>query len=99
MAFTIKIEPEAKQDIQNGITWYNQQKSGLGSKFHSSIKAHLVTLRTTPFHQIRYDHVHCLPLKKFPYMIHYTVDEENQKVIVHGVFNTARNPKIWKTRK
>jgi len=27
MRFKIKIEPEAKEDIQRGILWYNKQKA------------------------------------------------------------------------
>lgn len=95
MVFTIKIEPEAELDIQEGISWYNKQQSGLGRKFHTSIKAHLEKLKTNPFYQIRYDKVHCLPLKKYPYMIHFTIDEKNQRLIVHAIFNTARDTKIW----
>lgn len=38
MSFTIKVEPEAKSDIQEGIDWYNRQKPGLGKKFHSAVK-------------------------------------------------------------
>ncbi len=43
MAFKIKIEPEAHQDIQQGIDWYNEQQSGLGRKFHAEVKASIVT--------------------------------------------------------
>ena len=38
MIFTIKTEPEAHQDIQEGINWYNKQQSGLGRKFHTQVK-------------------------------------------------------------
>jgi len=99
MKFTIKIEPEAKLDIQDGIDWYNDQQSGLGKNFHTSVKAHLKKLQINPFYQVRYNKVHCLPLKKYPYMIHFTIDKENQRVIVHAILNTSRNPKIWKDRK
>ena len=66
MPFTIKIEPEAEQNIQKGIDWYNEQIPGLGREFHAAIKAQLKKLKTNPFFQIRYDNVHCLPLKNLP---------------------------------
>ena len=99
MAFILKIEPEVELDIQERISWYNKQQAGLGRTFHASVKAYLKKLTANPFYQIRYDGVHCLPLKKYPYMIHFTIDEKNQRVIVHAVFNTARDPKAWKNRK
>lgn len=99
MSFSIKIEPEAEQDIQEAINWYNKQQTGLGSAFHSSVKTHIKKLITNPFYQVRYDKVRCLPLRIYPFMIHFTVDSENQRIIIHAVLNTSRNPKIWKNRK
>lgn len=63
MVYTIKIEPEAKLDIQEGIDWYNKKESGLGRSFHVAVKAHLKRLATNPFSQVRYENTRCLPLK------------------------------------
>jgi hypothetical protein len=32
-------------------------------------------------------------------MIHYTMNEDEKIIVVRAVFNTNRNPKIWKDRK
>jgi hypothetical protein len=96
MVFKIKIETEAYDDIQEGIVWYNQQKAGLGIKFHKEVKEFLEVLKTNPFFQIRYKNTRCLPLKKFPFMIHFTIDEENSIVTIRAIFHTSQNPKIWK---
>ncbi|MEQ6120503.1 type II toxin-antitoxin system RelE/ParE family toxin [Reichenbachiella sp. MALMAid0571] len=98
MAYKIKAEPEAHDDIQEGIDWYNEQKPGLGRKFHAEVKTYFKKLKTNPFFQVRYDDVHCLPIKKYPYMIHFTIDEENKIVTVKAVFNTSKDPKKWKKR-
>ena len=97
-AFKIKIEPEALLDIQEGIDWYNRQQSGLGRRFHTEIKASFKKLENYPFYQIRYDDVRCYVLQEFPYMIHYTVDEENKRIIVRAVFGTPRDPDLWNER-
>ncbi len=99
MRFRIKIEPEAHQDIQEGIDWYNEQQPELGRKFHSEVKVFIEKLKINPFFQVRYNDVRCLPLKQYPYMLHYTVDKENKVVTIRGVFKTSRAPKIWKSRK
>jgi plasmid stabilization system protein ParE len=99
MAFKIKIEPEARLDIQEAIFWYNKQQKGLGKKFHKAVLTHFDSLTKNPHFEIRYDNVLCLPLKKFPYMVHFTVDEVQQIVTVRAVFHTALNPKEWKGRK
>ena len=98
MAFTIKIEPEARNDIQEAIDWYNEQQTGLGRVFHAVVKDHIITLQKNPYYQVRYDDVHCLQLKNFPYMIHFTINESGQQVKIHGVFNTFRDPGVWKER-
>ncbi len=99
MSYKIKIEPEVYEDIQEGVTWHNQQETGLGNRLHSVIKAAFEKLKTNPYFQIRYDNVRCFPLQKFPYMIHYTLDEERQIIIIRAVFHTAQSPEQWVRRK
>jgi len=90
-----KINPQAKIDIQEQIHYYNDQKKGLGKRFHNDVKATFKAIRKTPFYQIRYKEVRCLPLKKFPAMVHYTVDENINTITIRAVFHTAQNPKKW----
>lgn len=98
MAFKIKIEPEARLDIQEAITWYNKQQKGLGKKFHTAVTSHIDSLAKNPHFEIRYDNVHCLPLKKYPFMIHFTINEPKNLVTVRAVFHTSLNPNNWKIR-
>ncbi|MCB0431353.1 MAG: type II toxin-antitoxin system RelE/ParE family toxin [Flavobacteriales bacterium] len=99
MSFKIKIEQDAHSDIQHAIDWYNQQQPGLGRKFHAQVKTSFSKLRTNPFFQIRYENIHCLPLKKFPFMVHFTIDEKGREVTVLAIFHTSLNPEGWKKRK
>ncbi len=99
MAFTLVIDPRAIRDIQEAIDYYDEQQAGLGKRFEAVLNKHLLTLAKTPLFHIRYDDVRCLPVKKFPYMVHFTVDETQQVVTVRAVFHTSRDPKNWKKRK
>lgn len=96
--FKIKINASAKNDIQEGIKWYNLKVDGLGRNFHQEVKEAFEAIRSVKFFQIRYDEVRCLPLKKYPYMIHYSVDEVNRQIVIRAVFNTYRDPNIWKRK-
>lgn len=49
-----------------------------------------------PFYEIRYDNIRCLPLKTFPYTIHFSINEADRVVIVRAVFQTSLNPQIWR---
>ncbi|MDT0642936.1 hypothetical protein RM553_08845 [Zunongwangia sp. F363] len=93
--FLIKIEPEVINDIQEGINWYNKQQQGLGRLFYAEVRTTFNSIRINPYYQIRYDKVRCLPLKKFPYMVHFSLSEKEDLIIIRGVFNTADSPKKW----
>jgi toxin ParE1/3/4 len=98
MAFHIKIDADALSDIQYAIDWYNQPQSGLGRKFLAEVKTSINSLKVNPYYQVRYDEVRCLPLKKYPYMIHFTVDPSTKVVVIRAVFNTYLDPETWKKR-
>ena len=92
MKVKIFIQVEAMEDIQQGIDYYNEQQKGLGKKFHTQIKNTFKELKTSPFFQIRYDDVRCLLVKKFPYLIHYVLDEKKKSVTIYRLRHTSMNP-------
>jgi len=94
MDLEVYIEPEAHQDIQQGVDWYNQQVEDLGYKFYDEIENTLNLIQSNPYFQIRYDQVRCIPLKKFPYMIHFTVHESDQIIIIQSILHTSRGHKL-----
>lgn len=98
MAYSIVIEHVALQDIQQGIDYYDDQQIGFGEKFEATINKHLNAIQKNPFFQVRYDNVHCLPVKKYPYMIHFTINEYSKTVIVRAVFHTSLDPEKWTER-
>ena len=99
MKFKVLYNPEGYIDIQESVDWYNEQQPGLGRKFYSVLKNQLRKLEKSALQfSIRYDEVRCMPLKKFPFMIHYRIDKENETVYVEAVFHTHRNPKILTQR-
>jgi hypothetical protein len=98
MKFTIRIEPEALQDIQDAIDWYELQQKDLGVKFYFYLEHSMRKLESDPYFQVRYSTIRCLPLAKYPFMIHYSIDESNGIIFIRAVFNTSINPQKWKSR-
>lgn len=99
MTFRIVIDEDVRTDIQESIDWYNEQKQGLGKQFFTQVNTTINRLKSNPFFQIRYDNVRCLPIERFPFMLHFTVDESQKSVVIHAVFHTSRDPENWHTRK
>jgi toxin ParE1/3/4 len=79
-------------DIQQGMEYYDSLQNGLGIRFYNSVNDAITLIERNPHFQKRYDEIHCLPLKKFPYMLHFSIYPENQIIKVHGVINTSMNP-------
>ena len=92
MKFKIVIEPRAIFDIQDAVDYYDSRQKGLGEYFYDTLNVHIESLKINPFFQIKYKDYHSLPIKKFPYIILYFLDEEKETVFILSVFNTSLNP-------
>lgn len=98
--YTIKINKNALKDIQAATDWYNIQSSGLGTRFQNKVKVHINSLKSSPLlYRVRYSDVCCLLIDKFPFLIHYTVNESINLVEIFAVIHTSRNPKIWEIKR
>lgn len=97
--FHLDIEPEALDDIQNAIDYYDDKVAGLGKKSYDILEEHVELLRKNHHSfAINYDDIRVLPIKKFPYAIHYRVLSEQKIVSIKAVFCTYENPFKWKDR-
>ena len=95
MRFELTLNKKAINDIQKVKEYYNKQSDGLGLKFENALDQYLSTLETNPDFKIRYDNVRCLPIKKFPYMVHFSVNSQKRIIKIHAVLHTSRNPELW----
>ncbi|MCF6170294.1 MAG: hypothetical protein L3J66_04870 [Bacteroidales bacterium] len=43
---------------------------------------------------IRYKEIRCVLIKKFPYQVHFYINDESSALEVLAVISTSRNPKI-----
>ena len=96
MAFELIVDPRALQDIQTAIDYYDDKQEGLGKRFDIELDEYLLLLEVNPYFQIRYDHIHCLPLRTFPYMIHFEIDNKKLVVTVVAVLFTDVSTEKWK---
>lgn len=97
--YKVKIEPEALADIQEITDWYNKALAGLGKRFQKMAIKQIDSLSKDPHvYAIRYKEIRCMIIKKFPYMAHFYINDENNAVEVLAVISTDRNPKIWQEK-
>lgn len=98
MAYLLLVELAAIRDIQDAISYYDEQVTGLGKQIEEYLSQSFESIKKSPHFQLRYDEVHCLALRKFPFMVHYTISEKEQIVIIRAVFHTSLDPKKWSKR-
>lgn len=92
MIYKAIIEPRAIFDIQEAIDYYDFKQIGLGEYFYKILDQHIETISKNPFFQIRYKDYHAFPIKKFPFLILYYIDDEKKTINIMSIFNTALNP-------
>lgn len=91
--YFVLIEDRAANDIQDHMDYYDGQLLNLGEKFKSALDKELSALAKNPFYQIRYNSIRCKPIKNWPFLIHFQVDESQKIVYVFAVINTNKDPK------
>ncbi len=97
--YKVIILPLAKEDIKEAALWYNKQQAGLGKRFTAVVREKVHFIRQNPNAvNIRYNTVRTAVLDVFPFMVHYTVDEDKKTIIISAVLHTSRNPDMWKKR-
>lgn len=97
MRFHLKIDTDALNDIQETFEWYEMQLKGLGLRYKTQTKKQINSLKKDPYlFSIKYNEIRCRKIEKFPFLIHYLINENTKTVTVFAIFHTSRNPEIWK---
>jgi hypothetical protein len=66
---------------------------GLGKRFTGQVQLVLKPIKINPhFAYIRYEDVCCAQVPKFPYLVHYTIDEDSRTVLIAAVYSTHQQP-------
>ena len=91
MKYNVVFQPRAVIEIQNSIDYYDNKQLGLGEEFYNEIFEYIETIILNPFYKIHSENIRILPLKKFPFVIFYQIDEIERKVFIEAVFHTSPN--------
>jgi plasmid stabilization system protein ParE len=99
MVYSVSIAEAAENDIREAFLWYEAQQENLGDLFEDFVSKALDSIRSNPLKaQVRHGDTRIFFLKKFPYGIHFRVDEIEKSILIVAVFHTSRDSKKWKVR-
>jgi hypothetical protein len=97
MEWKIEMDEDAYREIEDAADYYFQKNPALADRIGSEISKALRSISINPFFAIRYGNIRCLPLRSFPYMIHFKVDQNTKTVSVLGCIHTSLDPdKNWR---
>jgi hypothetical protein len=89
--YTALYLDDVRNDILNAKQWYAKQQDGLGERFVLFVKEAVTSILKMPSaFAIRYRNVRIAHTKKFPYNIHFFIDEEKKQIIFIGVIHQKR---------
>lgn len=94
---TLRFRPEAEDEYLQAVSWYEDQREGLGHEFIQAVESTLDFIEENPemYPVIRGELRRAL-LRRFPFALLYRVRE--QDIIVAGVVHLRRNPTNWSRR-
>jgi plasmid stabilization system protein ParE len=94
--YDVIILPEAENDLLESADYYLKISEKVSKAFLIEVDQKLEILSTNPSaFQIRYRDYHTIPLSKFPFLIHYFLDENAGRVEVLAILHTSRNSDNW----
>ncbi|MFN5648057.1 MAG: type II toxin-antitoxin system RelE/ParE family toxin [Sphingobacteriales bacterium] len=93
--YAIIFSPVTFDDIEKACEYYEKKQTGLGKRFATQLQLTLNTIKSNPFFAtVRYDDIRCAGIKKFPYLVHYHINEDEQLVTILSVYSTYKLP-LW----
>jgi len=94
MVYTYLFNEEAQIEYETSLEWYAERSLKAATSFVVEVDKTLILICTYPNRwKNSYKNFHELQLKKYPFTIIYTVEEEKNLVIVSSVFHHKRNPR------
>ena len=86
---------DALQDMESAKKWYEKQQTGLGKRMVADVRQSISELRQNPFiGSVKYWEIRTISCTKFPYALHYSIDDLKGEVIIISIFHLHRKP-FW----
>ena len=91
--YQITFHPLAEKEYLESVSWYEENRTGLGLQYIQTLEKTLNTIETNPYlYQVKKQVYREAMLKIFPYIIVYKIYPKQKRVNVLSIFHTSRNP-------
>ena len=94
MTFKVIVSPLAQKNIEDSIDYYAERSVDAPKKFLNDVNEAYRVLSISPYYKIIYNSFRALPLKKFPFLLMYIINNENE-VLIKACFHTSKSTKKY----
>jgi toxin ParE1/3/4 len=96
---TFDFHPEARAEFHDAAHWYEDRSIFAGDRFLIAVRSAVNSILADP---LRYqpvgDGIRVFRLKRYPFRLYYTFDDEAQCVCIYAVMHEKRRPDYWRHR-
>ena len=93
MSFNYTLLEPAQEEYESSLKWYVVRGEQSAENFIKAVDVALALICNYPTRwRNKYKNFYELGVKKYPYIIIYTIDDQNKLIIVHSIFHHKRNP-------
>ena len=93
MGYSYILLEAAQEEYESSVRWYIIRSEQSAVNFISAIDVTLESICDYPTRwRNKYKNFFELGVKKYPFTIIYTIDNQNKLIIVHSIFHHKRNP-------
>jgi len=92
MIYKIVVTPDAIENIDNAVYYYKKEVSAHVAKlFIDDYKKTCKDIQKTKYFQFFFENFRGKPMKKFPFIVFYTIDEGLKIIVIKAVFHTSQD--------
>lgn len=92
MTYKIVVTPDAILDIDNAINYYQEKVSKkVANLFLKDYKESYKVIKKTKYFKVFFENFRGMPMKNFPYIIFYTIEENLKIIIIKAIFHTSQD--------
>lgn len=97
MAYKVRFSNISRENLDRAIEHNSKARSGYGNLLFKEFRSRLRFIKENPYAcPIRYEDVRIKPLSRFPYTIHYFIEEGRKTIVILQFSHAAENPEKWK---
>jgi plasmid stabilization system protein ParE len=93
----VRLKPAAEADVKAIQSWYQEHSPGRAGAFRDALDECVSIIAETPraYPQV-YGAFRRALLHRYPYVVFYLIEDD--QVVVFGIFDGRRDPKMWESR-